>query len=398
MAVENRALEGLSGDTPAGCKLVLTHPHIRQGMLLLTPACCRILGGCVTRLEKARQAVRERWNEPPGSAVLQAARARSTNGVLLPPPGGPLAAGGQVAPPSRRDMALAAAWAFETAPPANGGNGGPASNGHQPAAGALASAAAQAAAAPVNHVAGMSEADLFGDDEQLGYDPAVLAVVTNGVAPAPQAAPFAAAPASPEAGLTGPPFTYLAALLARGGQVSPFGLRSPVSHGSGGDGGAAHGFLAGTILGFVGTLTCFKHEGQDEYDMRVVVEDGSAAVEARVDGGLLARRLGVTPARDLKAAMDRDPGVKQAVLKLTRTLQRGFGPIRIQLPQRAAIHSPAHPDAAMPVVLALPDDEAHQDWSAASDPGVRNHVRLVGQQLLARLKAAPAGRDAAMGF
>ena len=530
MAVENRALEGLSGDTPAGCKLVLTHPHIRQGMLLLTPACCRILGGCVTRLEKARQAVRERWNEPPGSAVLQAARARSTNGVLLPPPGGPLAAGGQVAPPSRRDMALAAAWAFETAPPANGGNGGPASNGHQPAAGALASAAAQAAAAPVNHVAGMSEADLFGDDEQLGHDPAVLAVVTNGVAPAPQAVSFAAAPApaavsplpmhtvhqpgrapqqthrgglveglfpppgvepdlnfpveeavlpavpaakpafvrassmvgkrrstdrdhsgpslndggaqppvgqrgvsasgsappsqaslsvsahgdgwpqdqgaavahatpaSPEAALTGPPFTYLAALLARGGQVSRVGLRSPVSHGSGGDGGAAHGFLVGTILGFVGTLTCFKHEGQDEYDMRVVVEDGSAAVEARVDGGLLARRLGVTPARDLKAAMDRDPGVKQAVLKLTRTLQRGFGPIRIQLPQRAAIHSPAHPDAAMPVVLALPDDEAHQDWSAASDSGVRNHVRLVGQQLLARLKAAPAGRDAAMGF
>jgi hypothetical protein len=525
VAVEQRAVEGLSGDTPAGCKLVLTHPHIRQGMLMLTPACCIILGGCVARLEKARLAVRERWNEPPGSAVLQAARARSTNGILLPPPGGPLAAGGQVAPPSRREMAIAAAWAFETGPPAMAGAGGPGSNGNHAAA--VPGSAHQAAAVPAahanHHVAGMSEADLFGDDDPLDCDPAVLAVVTNGVAPAPQAAQAAAAPAhvavlplprtihqpvhaqqhqhqggldalfpppgvepdlnfpmedaippavpaakptfvkassmvggrrisaekehsgpslnggaaqppvaqrgmpssasappsqasllvsthvggthqapaamvhstpsSLEPGLAGPPFTYLAALLARSGHVSPAGLRSPVSHG---DGGASHGFLVGTILGFVGTLTCFKHEGRDEYDMRVVVEDGSGAVEARVDGGLLARRLGVTPARDLKAAMERDPGVKQAVLKLTRTLQRGFGPIRIQVPLRTG-HSP-HPDALMPVVLALPDDEAHLDWSAASDPGVRSHVRLVGQQLLARLRQAAAGRDDAARF
>ena len=529
VAVEHRAIEGLSGDTPAGCKLVLTHPHIRQGMLMLTSACCVILGGCVTRLEKARLAVRERWNEPPGSAVLQAARARSTNGSLLPPPGGPLAAGGQVAPPSRREMAIAAAWAFETGPPANAGAGGPAGNGNHAAAvpGGGAHQAPAAPAAHVNHhAAGMSEADLFGDDDFLDCDPAVLAVVTNGVAPAPQATPPVAPPASGavsplpravhqlihaqqqhrggldalfppagvepdinfpmeedaippavpaakptfvkassmvgggrgstekdhsgpslnggaaqppvvqrggmpasasappsqaslsvsthgggthqapaaivhstpsslEPGLAGPPFTYLAALLARSGHASPAGLRSPVSHGSG-DGGASHGFLVGTILGFVGTLTCFKHEGRDDYDMRVVVEDGSGAVEARVDGGLLARRLGVTPARDLKTAMERDPHVKQAVLKLTKTLQRGFGTIRIQVP-RQTTPSPSHPDALMPVVLALPDDEAQVDWSAASDPGVRSHVRLVGQQLLSRLKQAPP-RDDAMRF
>lgn len=193
-------------------------------------------------------------------------------------------------------------------------------------------------------------------------------------AQAPAAVAAIAAEPSAQAGPAGQRFTYLAVLLAQSGHAAHATSTPPAWCASGHDDS-----VTGTILGFVATLKHFKHEDLDEYDLQVVLEDGSAAVDARVDGGLLVRRLGVTPARNLKAEKERDDGVTQALVALTQTLQRGFGPIRVRVPRAGSRETK---DALMPVILALPDDDGHVDWATASPHGVRPHVRATALQLL----------------
>ena len=103
---EYRPLPELSWDTTAGTKVALTNPYVRRGALLLTPQTLTLLGGGVARLEGARRAAVERWNAPPGSAALEAARLRRAAAAAgLAPPAGP---------PGRAQAASAAAWAQES--------------------------------------------------------------------------------------------------------------------------------------------------------------------------------------------------------------------------------------------------------------------------------------------
>jgi hypothetical protein len=466
VGMEYHQVAGLTGDLPAGTKLALTHPHIRRGMLFLTPACCVILGGCVARLEAARVAAREKWNEPPGSTVLQAARARSTNGQLLPPPGGPSAAGAQMAQPSKRDGASAAAWAFEStaaraAPPAGNGQAAP-------------------------QAAFMSEADLFGDDDIM-HDALLMAEhamadntaggnrTADADAPLFQSAPptttttvaaqlvgldalfppegvqpdhnpppvdppvppkhvakptfvrassmaastrrdrgemaldsgdggqpqqlpdtsththhsqlsasistrdavHASAQKQPALGhadvVAERPFTYLSVLLAR---QAPLGSAPPPSSAS------DDGSTSGIVLGMIHTVLSFDHENLEHFDLHVVLEDGSAAVRARIDSQLISRRLGIAPARNLKAAIERDDSIRRRVVAFTHNLQRGFGPIRVCVPPVARDSPSATPT---PVIIALPEDEGQLDWGTASAQDVKPHVHQALRRLLAHL-------------
>ncbi|KAK9867838.1 hypothetical protein WJX84_002427 [Apatococcus fuscideae] len=54
-ALEYRHLPDVGPDMPAGFKMALTDVEVRRGLLLLQPENTQILGGCVERLEQARQ-------------------------------------------------------------------------------------------------------------------------------------------------------------------------------------------------------------------------------------------------------------------------------------------------------------------------------------------------------
>ncbi|KAK9835101.1 hypothetical protein WJX84_001913 [Apatococcus fuscideae] len=53
--LEYRHLPDVGPDMPAGFKMALTDVEVRRGMLLLQPENTQVLGGCVARLEDARQ-------------------------------------------------------------------------------------------------------------------------------------------------------------------------------------------------------------------------------------------------------------------------------------------------------------------------------------------------------
>ena len=109
------------GGLRAGAKVVVTHAHIRGGLLLLTPSSCALLGGSCGRLERAAEEVRKSLGAPVGSAQLAAAKAaRAAGQAAAPPPRGAGAAAAAAAQQGgARRAAEAAAWAWE-----RGGGGG----------------------------------------------------------------------------------------------------------------------------------------------------------------------------------------------------------------------------------------------------------------------------------
>ena len=109
MGFEHAPLPWLRHDTPAGAKVAVTHAHVRRGLLLLTPQCIELLGGCAPRLEAARLRAVERWNAPPGCAAFDAAARRRTAAAN---PGAP-----EPPAPSLAEAAAEAAWAPEAGQP-----------------------------------------------------------------------------------------------------------------------------------------------------------------------------------------------------------------------------------------------------------------------------------------
>ena len=107
---EHAALPWLRHDTPAGAKVAITHAHVRRGLLLLTPQCAELLGGCAPRLEAARARAVERWNAPPGCAAIDAAARRRAAATAAPGAAPP-------PPPSLAEAAAEAAWAPEAGQP-----------------------------------------------------------------------------------------------------------------------------------------------------------------------------------------------------------------------------------------------------------------------------------------
>jgi hypothetical protein len=107
---EHAALPWLRHDTPAGAKVAVTHAHVRRGLLLLTPQCAELLGGCAPRLEAARVRAVERWNAPPGCAAIDAAARRRAAATAAPGAAPP-------PPPSLAEAAAEAAWAPEAGQP-----------------------------------------------------------------------------------------------------------------------------------------------------------------------------------------------------------------------------------------------------------------------------------------
>lgn len=67
-ALEYRSLDFLhaAGGAAAGCKVCVTNAEVRDGLLLLTPDSCHLLGGHVPRLEAARQRLLQHWDRPTG--------------------------------------------------------------------------------------------------------------------------------------------------------------------------------------------------------------------------------------------------------------------------------------------------------------------------------------------
>ena len=153
------------------------------------------------------------------------------------------------------------------------------------------------------------------------------------------------------------------------------------------------GWADGIVHGYFATLTCFEHKDRDEYLLRVVLEDGTASVEAVIDSALVARRTGVPLARHLLAAMDTEPGVKAAAARLTRAIPHGMGLMMVRVPRECAHAAASQPGAhghapALPVVMSLPDDEPRHEWHVCNSAEVHAAVREAGYALLRRCGAS----------
>jgi RecQ mediated genome instability protein len=71
VAMELLLCPSLSADLPAGCKVAVDNPVVRNGVLLLMGN-VSVLGGGVTLLEEARQRLIAHWNQPLGHNLLTA--------------------------------------------------------------------------------------------------------------------------------------------------------------------------------------------------------------------------------------------------------------------------------------------------------------------------------------